>query len=221
MPHLRSGAAGAHDGLGERRGDAMRFAQAFADELLPHHEREHLRAACDVLLDQFYEDIRYADWRHWSVTSLAMREYLPRHYLPRFTPRHAIEFHVCLVSVVWKLGQEHWQFPACLAEELALRALLEVARGKAEMQGHKVDYGAFTDAAFTDRDVEYLFRPGEDGIEESAVGTILGIGSLSLKDWTDQYGDGSVVHPYLWGDRDAPELAHGPERSDEHGDAEP
>jgi hypothetical protein len=160
----------------------MRFAQAFADAELPHQERDYLRAACELLIVQFFDDIRDVDRERWSLEKTAMLAFLPARYRPRFTPDDAIDFYICLVSVVGKLGQQQWQFPACLAEELALRALLEVARAQAASHEHNVDYGKFADDAFRDHDFEYLFRPEEDGIEESEVGEFLRMGSLSLND---------------------------------------
>ncbi len=66
-------------------------------------------------------------------------------------------------TVAWKLAQPQWHPLACIAEELALNALVRRAEALLEEQGTKADFGWFQDSAFDDLDFEIVFDPAWDG----------------------------------------------------------
>jgi hypothetical protein len=179
----------------------MRFAPAFGDDVLGSKERNALQSAVDVLIDDFLMDAANTNATDWSVHNTAMSSYLPPHYLVRFSSRHARQFLVATISVAGYLVQPHWPYPSCLAEELALRALIEMAQTDLELHGwDEGNFDAFIDTAYMDVDFELLFDPANDGIEDTELGRNFGMASLALRDWAKQYGGASQVHPYLWQD---------------------
>ncbi len=128
-----------------------------------------------------------------------MADHLPRRFLLTYTPLVAKKFFVCVVSVAWKLGQPGWFQLACVAEELALHPIIKEATSFLEARGEEADFALFEDAVYEDMDFLILFDPSRDGLDQSAVGAHLGMGSLDIKDWFTPFGGGShgAIHPYV------------------------
>ena len=146
----------------------------------------------------------------WAALAdqLALADYLPERHAARYSPLFVKRFALCLGAVAWKLAQPAWIKPACVGEELALRALIQEAKAVLEEEGRRpFDFGEFKDEAFDDVDFEHLFTPAADGIDRSAIGARLGIGSLAFEDWFTPFGGGappySALHPYVDDDPDA------------------
>jgi hypothetical protein len=208
-----------------RKPGATTVGQAFDRRTLPLRARAALAAAIAQVTDEAFDDwallvteLREARRREreadgatdeplagigWAAlaeqTSLA--DSLPERYVDRYSPVFLKHFALCLFTVAWKLAQPDWIRPACVAEELALRAIVRRAEGVLEMEGQPpFDFGDFEDMAFDDLDVEYLFTPALDGIDDSPVGDQLGMASLAFADWFRAFGGGappySAVHPY-------------------------
>ena len=104
-----------------------------------------------------------------------------------------------VLTVGYKLAQPEPPVPllSCIAEELALRALIEEAKEVLDQDGMERAFGLFEDEAFQDADHEFLFMPEADGIEDSAEGVQLGIGHLRFDEWFTPFLNASAqVHPY-------------------------
>jgi hypothetical protein len=135
----------------------------------------------------------------WPVADCYLAGHLPARYLPRYTPLLIKRFFACILTVAWKLAQPERHPLTCVAEELALRAIIVEAEGVLAEEDEDADFGAFEDEAYEDTDFEYLFTPAADGIDDSPVGAELGMGSLDLADWLKPFGQGDrgAVHPYV------------------------
>lgn len=180
----------------------IRTTRYTPDELPPRHE-DALLTAIDLLVDECFEDISaLLDGADFS--SVEMATYLPPKYLPRYTPQFAKQFLACILTVAWKLRAPGVHRLACVAEELALAAIIERARDVLEDQGVEPAFGAFEQCAFEDLDYELLFRPELDGIEDTAVGRNLAMANLHFGDWFSPFRDENPVHPYV---ADAPPSA--------------
>src|SRR4051812_393522 len=208
-----------------RKPGATTVGQAFDRRALPPRARVALAAALAQITDEAFDDwaLLVAELREtrrrqraaggatdeppagigWAAlaeqTSLA--DYLPGQYLDRYSPIFLKRFALCLFTVAWKLAQPAWIRPACVAEELALRAIVRRAEAVPELEDQPpFDFGDFEDLAFDDLDVAYLFSPALDGIDDSPVGDQLGMASLAFGDWFRAFGGGappySAVHPY-------------------------
>jgi hypothetical protein len=181
--------------------------QAYSDSLTAE-EQEALAGGIDVLIDELFEDLRQREHEgEWDLANSPFGECLPLRYLPRYTPLFLKKFLVCVITVAWKLAQPE---PLCLssvAEELAARAIINAARVQIELAEEQGEseleaLDAFTDfieACFEDTDFEFLFQDEYDGIDQSAVGQIAGISSLSFEDWFKPFSEEPerIAHPYV------------------------
>jgi len=114
---------------------------------------------------------------------------LPARYRLRWTGDFARKFFVCLVTVIWKLGQREAFRPSCVAEELAAHILIRAA-------------------FFEDLDGEYLYDDASDGIETLEIAEGMGITNLAFGEWFERFGPPETsnyteVHPYAQDNGDA------------------
>jgi hypothetical protein len=171
------------------------------ERLLPDDHRAALISGANFLVDECLQDIEDLADPEFPFADTRMMLHLPRQHLRHYTPLFARKFTVCVVTVAWKLT---WPRPlplACLAEELALSAIIDEATTFLELQGVVADFDDFIEEWFQDLDFEILFDPAKDGIDDSEQGRRLGIGSLHPRDWFEPFGGpAAVVHPYVAGD---------------------
>ena len=96
--------------------------------------------------------------------------YLPRRYEHYYDGRFARDWVAVVTVVGWKLGQPGEVTLSCVAEELALWALMKQAEVQLEIADEDSDPNArsdFREFAFEDEDFLWLYSPELDGIEES------------------------------------------------------
>lgn len=177
----------------------MRIDQSFLRDVLSPDEFYALSEGIDLLIDQSFDDVIGIGSPGWSVANSFMADHLPRRYLPAYTPLFAKQFLVCILTVAWKLAQPHPSMLSCVAEELALRAIIDRAILVSEERGAVADFSQLEEELYEDMDFEFLFDFSRDGVERSEVGARLGMGSLDHRDWFKPFGAGSrgAVHPYL------------------------
>ena len=159
---------------------------------------EALHGAGDVLIDSYCDDLAHLS-TGGAFDATFMSSDLPRRYLARYDYLFAKRFFTCLVTVVWKLGAPEQYDLACVAEEMALHALIEQATMDLERRGVEADFGDFCDDAFQDLDFLWLFDPKYDGIEDSPEGAFLGVGNLHFDEWFTPFLNVLYVHPYASG----------------------
>jgi hypothetical protein len=83
------------------------------------------------------------------------------------------------------------------AEELAVRAIIQEAKGR--LEDRKNAFDTCIDRYVEDTDVAFLFDDRYDGLGETEVAQMLGLSSLALADWFLPFSDAParVVHPYV------------------------
>ena len=146
------------------------------DLLPPAHQRVVI-AAASFVVDEAFEDLRNLPPAALPrpghppkavplpFDDLATSIYLPRRYARQYTEGFLRQFLVCLVVVGEKLVLPEWPGLACVAEELALRAILSAAVAILETQGPPVGpaplgpFTEFEDRLVDDLDFENLFWP--------------------------------------------------------------
>lgn len=144
---------------------------------------------------------------------------LPERYASAYDRRFAMIFAVCLQQVAWKIVAPKKQRLACTAEELALGLLVEDARMYVEDcnewledEDHEriaanggeeevlVRIDDWYEMAVEDMDIECLYDPSLDGIEDPAnpINRQLRIANLDLKSWFKPFNPrrGDCVHPF-------------------------
>jgi hypothetical protein len=158
-------------------------------------EQEALRGACTVMIDQAFDDLAALESGE-DFTGLTMLDWLPRKHLPRYNGSFARRFAVCLITVAWKLfdGADHRL--ACVAEEMALAALLSEAEAWLEDRGREADLRLAAEGAFQDTDFELLFKATYDGIEDADATAHLAFANLGFADWFEPFLNAPGVHPY-------------------------
>lgn len=178
----------------------MGFGQAYAD-VLSDDEARLLFEAAEELIDTTLIDLEASGRRDWTADNWLIGAMLPARYRLKYTAGFARKFLVCLVTVVWKLGQREPMRLSCVAEELAAHVLLLEAEAFAEEHDQFVDYSSFRDTLFEDLDFEFLYDETYDGIEGTEHGETMGIAHLPFAEWFERFGPPASatytqVHPY-------------------------
>lgn len=175
---------------------------------LPTRIQRALYDAAVIVLDRYLDDLsRLAEGSPFDDTSIV--ESLPHKYLPRYDLLFAKEFVVCVSTVVWNLQSPDHQELACVAEELALNAIVGQAQALQEVRGRPVDLGDVYEDAFQDIDFEFRFDPSFDGIEESEIGEHLRLANLRFEDWFKPFANVPYVHPFVADTNRSPRQPHG------------
>jgi hypothetical protein len=166
------------------------------DELLTPSQVAGVFGALDALIDEWFSDV--ADLLNGAaVADLSMVAYLPRPYMSRYTPLFAEQFLTCFLTVAWKLHAPGDYRLACVAEEIALAAVIERAGREAASEEDADAIDGIGDALFADTDLALLFDPKYDGIEETAASERLAIAHLRFADWFTPFRPEDPVHPYV------------------------
>jgi hypothetical protein len=181
-------------------GPKQPFAPYFAD-VLPESHREALRSASITYLEECY-DALHSTPGHASFVETAIAEHLPPRYERYYDGLFAKEWTTAVAVVGWKLAQRERPALSCVAEELALNALIREAVTQLEMHDQESDRAAwddFRDLAFEDEDFGYLFDPAFDGIENDpeAVRELTLVG-LPFPEWFKPFSpdESGIPHPF-------------------------
>ena len=142
----------------------MELGQAYED-VLSDQERGLLLEAAQELIDTTLMNLGASDRADWTADNWLIGTMLPPRYRLKYTAKFARRFFLCLVTVVWKLGQREPLRLSCVAEELAAYILVLEAEALAEEQDQAVDFGSFRDTLFEDLDFEFLYDETYDAIE--------------------------------------------------------
>ncbi len=160
---------------------------------LPKDHEQMLKVAIVLLTDSFYDDVR--KFRKAKAGEIGrMISYLPPRYRLQYDEVFAKKFHVCLTVAGWKMFADGAQYLSCLAEELAVSAILRCAETLMEVQGKEPNYHDFKGCILEDADFEWLFDDSADGIDQTNLGEAMGMASLSFSDWFKPFNKHRHVH---------------------------
>jgi len=161
-------------------------------------------AAADQVLDDYRADLESLQAGTQAFGDTAMFQQLPPLHLARYDAAFAEAFLTATDGVATKLRRAHeeaWPYPTeallgSVAEELAMEAILVEAEFQADLL---LDSGALSpsrqaelmeeiedlrEVSFKDRDFEFLFDPGKDGVvEDPGLQTQMGFLNLTFADW--------------------------------------
>jgi hypothetical protein len=125
---------------------------------------------------------------------------LPARYAHRYDVRFAQALLVATVDVTRRLTAG-WEPLACVAEELALRLILNQAEAQLDVADVDLDddwRGAVEDALFEDVDHELLYDEAADGIEDDPEAlAILRMAPMAFTDWFKPFNPDRPLPPYL------------------------
>jgi len=139
-----------------------------------------------VLLTRFFFDAANELSEGKRVEDTWLAEYLPMRYSPLYDGAFARRFVTCLLAVSARLWSDDPYRPACVAEQLAFRALLDFAQAALEERGIEPEFGPAWEQAFDNLGVSVLFD------EVHAVEP-----RLAFENWFQPIDDGYQLHPSI------------------------
>ncbi len=175
-------------------------AQSYESDEVSGEDYRALLDASVVLADLYFDELSRIS-RNQDIEDSVFADDLPRTFLPRYTVGFVRRYFACFLTVAWKLRAPGVHRLACVAEELALSAMVRFAEGLPAADGSIAErnFSGFEAIAFEDLDFERLFESRLVDLEGSAAE---GLANLRFKDWFEPFRDEDPVHPYV---EDAPE----------------
>jgi hypothetical protein len=160
-----------------------------------------------VVLDHLFMDLQTLAAEHHGATVAEVEDAaffvlhdLPSRYAHRYDALFVQEFIVATVDVTRRFTAG-WEPLACVAQELALRMILNGAEFQLELAEVKLSDGwrsAIEDALFEDLDHEMLFDASLDGIEDDSASLAeLRSAPLAFADWFRPFNSDRHLPPYL------------------------
>ncbi|MFJ3582257.1 hypothetical protein ACIPPS_08470 [Streptomyces sp. NPDC090127] len=158
-----------------------------------------------VLIDELFDDVRTLGHEQSNVAECEGDLWhlgdLPPRYAPRYDELFARRFLVTVVALTTRFTDGSFSQLGCLAEELALKLVLEQAHVTLDLRGLLDDGVAgalesFAAEVYEDMDVEWLYDDAADGIDGDPATESLGIAPTGFGRWFTAFGDGRGVHPY-------------------------
>lgn len=139
-----------------------------------------------------------------SYADTPIGSYLPQRYEHYYDGRFARDWATTVAVVGWKLAQPGYVTLACVAEELALFALIRQAQvllDLRELENDEQAWSDFRDLAFEDEDFLFLFNSEFDGIEESDWAREHAVVGLKFNEWFRPFDAAShgAPHPFALG----------------------
>ncbi|MFI1376946.1 hypothetical protein ACH4UY_33720 [Streptomyces longwoodensis] len=169
--------------------------------------------ATGVLVDHLFEDVQTLSEEDTTVAEcdspLWHLEALPARYALQYDSLFARRFLVTVIALTTRFTDGTFRRLSCVAEELALKLLLDEARVTLETfgllgDGVSIALETFADTVHEDMDHTWLYDASLDGIDESPVGNALGVRPLRFKEWFTPLDKGRHVHPYATDDQPDP-----------------
>jgi hypothetical protein len=168
-----------------------------------------------IVLDDLFEDLDTLRQERFGSTvaeadedTFLVLDELPARYAHRYDTLFAQQLIVATVDVTRRFTAG-WEPLGCVAEELALRLILNGAEIQLELAEVDLedDWRAVVEAAlFEDPDHEMLFDASLDGIEDDAEFlAALGAAPMGFTDWFKPFKSERHLPPYLL-DQAGPEL---------------
>jgi hypothetical protein len=176
-----------------------------------------LFGACVVVIDHLFMDLNTLMQRGNEATVASTGEEaffvldgLPPRYAHRYGDLFVQQLIVATVDVTRRFTAG-WEPLACVAQELALRMILDQAQVQLELAAVDVSEdwrGVVEDALFEDSDHEMLFDPALDGIEDDTDSmNRVRAAPMAFADWFKPFNSERHLPPYVVDqpDRDAGE----------------
>jgi hypothetical protein len=167
-----------------------------------------------IVLDDLFEDLDTLRQERFGVTvadasddTFLVLDELPVRYAHRYDTLFAQQLIVAMVDVTRRFTAG-WEPLGCVAEELALRLILNGAALQLELAEVELVEGwrgVVEDTLFEDPDHEMLFDASMDGIEDEPESLAsLGAASMAFTDWFKPFKSERHLPPYLLDQPDPP-----------------
>jgi hypothetical protein len=167
--------------------------------------------ASAVLIDQLFEDV--AELRSLEeVTGRDIAETyvlsgLPRRHADKYDVRFAQRFLVIASDMAAALVRG-WTHPSCVAQELAVRCLLDQVEVIQDLYGLDLEdgwRGRVEEYLLEDTDSEMLYQNAMDGFEDDVeLNMQLGLAPMNLNDWFEPFNHSHLPAFVRWSGTTAP-----------------
>lgn len=174
--------------------------------ILSEAELDALSDAFDIVGDQLLEEIadRMADAPDATSPSAFLGHFSGIHLPARYSDSYNVALlrgmFICLVSAAERISEPLAPL-RCRAEELTLRAVIEMAITEWEEMGYEEahSFEDLLDVCFADLDHEYVFDEAFDGIDdpETYGGSQMGVTGLHPSKWFEAFDSHLPVHPMV------------------------
>jgi hypothetical protein len=160
----------------------------------------------EPMLDTLFDDCKLlrGDATAAGRSGLVVLDGLSPRFQRQYDSSFARRFLVAAATVTGRLTQPAWEPPACAAEELALRLLIDWADARLE-ECHLLSpgerdaaFGTFAGYAFDDADHELLFEPRFGGVDSDPPGSRPAV-TIGVAQWFEPFGEHQAVHAYALG----------------------
>ncbi|MFP3462684.1 hypothetical protein R5O87_17725 [Arthrobacter globiformis] len=156
-----------------------------------------------VLIDELFQDVA-ALYEKEAITREDIDETwvlwsLPPQYATKYDGLFARRFLVMASDLTTKLTG-HWTMPSCVAQELAVRCLLDKIEVVADTYDLDLEpgwRGRLTDRMLEDTDSELLYDPSLDGFQhDEELTAAFRLAPMTLEHWFEPFNEESQVAPY-------------------------
>jgi hypothetical protein len=159
-------------------------------------------------------------------SALVVLDGLSPQFAHRYDACFARRFLVAAASVTGRLTRPTWEPPACVAEELALRLLIDWAEASLEelhllgVGERDAAYSTFARYAFDGAGHELRFEPRFDGIDSDPSAASRPTVPARVAQWFEPFSERRPVHAYALGaeNTEAPPVGDDPPADDGPGD---
>ncbi len=173
------------------------------EHILSKKQIEYLSYGFDLMYDEIKNDIGTLSRNEKETDNTWLWDVLPPIGRAELNINMAFKLLTSLITFVYKFHIEEDFMLGNRAEELLLHIAIENALGIAEGDQVEIeDYNSFIGYFYEDTDFLMMYDQEYDGIDESTIGEMMSIGSLSPKDWFCPYNKPRRQHPFFWPDEE-------------------
>lgn len=155
--------------------------------------------ASAVLIDQLFEDVAelrsLAEVTRQDIAGSFVLSGLPPKHAEKYDVRFAQQFLVIATDMASALVRD-WTHPSCVAQELAVRCLLDQVEVIQDLYGLDLEdgwRGRLEERMLEDTDSGMLYQNAMDGFEgDVELNLQLGLAPMDLKDWFEHFNDSCV-----------------------------
>jgi len=152
-----------------------------------------------ILIDQLFEDLASLRKLHSidreDIANTFVLSWLPRRLAQKYDIGFVQGFLVIAADLTGALARG-WSRPSCVAQELALRCLLdqvEVIQDSYDLDLADDWRGSLEEQMFEDMDSDLLYQSAMDGFENDVeLNRQLGFAPMNVWDWFEPFNDASV-----------------------------